>query len=939
MKKIYVLLTLVTLFAGNLYAQMAQLPQIAADTLTRVGRLDNGLTYYIRYNKYPEHVADFYIAQRVGSIQEEDSQRGLAHFLEHMAFNGSEHFKGNGIIDFTRGLGVAFGKDLNAYTGVEQTVYNICNVPTHRQTALDSCLLVLHDWSCGLSLLPEEIDKERGVVHGEWAARNSAMQRMFERNLPRLFPGSKYGERLPIGLMEVIDSFQPQTLRAYYEKWYHPENQAVIVIGDIDVEHTERMIKEMFGSIKAHANAAHVVSVPVPDNEQAIYITDKDKEMQYTVFELDMKTEPLPRELRNTQMAYVQQYMVSMINTMFNLRMNEQVREPDCPFLQLSLGYGAYSVAKTKETMTVTAVPKEGKEKETLAAVVKELRRAKEYGFTASEYVRAKDVFLSFKEKAYTNRDKRKNSEFYGKCLANYMQGAAMPDAETDYQLWQMMAQSISFEMINQAVKQCITIDSDKNLVLVCFAQEKDGREYLTETDMSNIIKEARTEELTAWVDNTKDEPLIKETPKAGKIVKEKKQEKLGYTELTLSNGARVCLKKTDFKDDEIILRGWAPGGTWQYGEEDYANVKLFYDVTETFGLSGFTNSELIKALAGKQCGLSVNMSNRYDNVNGNSTPKDVETMMQLLYLYFTVPEKDEKSFQTLMSTAEIFLKNRDLQPEAAFNDTIVNYMNCGNKRFASLQMDDLKEVSLDRCMEIEREHFSNVNNFVFTIIGNFDEQQMRQLVCQYVGSLPGKGKEVKTTDQRTLFDGTIVCDFNRKMESPKPCIMQGYKAETENTLRNRVLAKYVSEVLTAKLLKVVREDESAVYSISAGASINDEPEKSYVMMTLSAPVSTPEKVNLVLELVEKCIAEVAGGAEPAAVENVKSTLLKQADINARKNSSWQGYIESWYVNGLDLYTDYKKIVSEVTPEDVTAYLRDTILAGGNKLQVVMRPE
>ena len=938
MRKLFLLVAVAAVTVCGMHAQM--MPQITPDAQYRIGKLDNGLTYYIRHNEYPKDVADFYIAQRVGSIQEEDNQRGLAHFLEHMAFNGSTHFKGNGIIDFTRGLGVAFGRDMNAFTGVDKTVYNICNVPTTRQTALDSCLMVLQDWSCGLLLLPEEIDKERGVVHGEWTARNSPVQRMVERNLTKIFPNCKYGERLPIGLMEVVDSFTPSTLRAYYEKWYHPENQALIVIGNVDVDHTEKMIREMFGGIKAHANAAHVTPVPVPDNEQTIYITDKDKEMPYTVLEIEMKADPLPRELRQTQMTYLHQYLTSMICTMFGKRMSELVREPDCPFVQMSLGYGQYGgLASTKDAFVLTAVPKDNKDKETLAAAVRELRRIKLHGFTAGEYVRAKEEFLSGKEKAYTNRDKRKNNEFYSACLGNYIDGYAMPDAETTYQLWQAMAQSINLDIINQTIAQAITIDSDKNMMVLCLAQDKEGKENLNETDMKDIITTTRTEEVTAWVDNTKDEPLIKDMPKAGKIVKEKTLDTFGYTELTLSNGAKVCLKKTDFKDNEILLRGWARGGTWQYGEKDYTNTTLFHDITETFGLGNFSNSELEKALAGKQCSLSVSMDGRSNNVNGSSTPKDFETMMQLLYLYFTAPQKDEKTYNTLINMVETALKNRDLQPETALSDSIAYYYAQGNKRYANIKAEDLKNVSLDRSMEIMREQFTNANNFTFTITGNFDEQQARQLACLYIGSLPGKGKAVKTKDERTLFCGNVNCDFKRKMETPKPYMVQTYKGTVDNTLRNSILASFVSEVLTAKLLKVVREDSSAVYGISASASINAEPEKSYAILSISAPISTPEKTDMVLALTERCIKEVAEKADAESVENVRKNKLKQFDINLRNNGTWPDMLRTWYRYGIDPYTDFKKIVNDITTEDVSKFLREAIIASGDKLQVVMRPE
>ena len=935
---------IVALFAVVSYplAQMPTLPKLPTDPNTRIGKLDNGLTYYVRHNAYPEKVANFYIAQRVGSIQENDDQRGLAHFLEHMAFNGSTHFKGNEMIEYLRTLGVAFGADLNAYTSIEQTVYNIDNVPTARQTALDSCLLVLQDWSNGLSLLPEDIDKERGVIHGEWAMRNSAMQRLFENNLPAMYPNCKYGYRLPIGTMEVVDNFKPEVLRAYYEKWYHPENQAIIVIGDIDVDHTEKKIKELFSHIKAHANAAHVEPVPVPDNEEAIYIFDKDKEMQYTLMSIAMKSDALPKEMMNTQMEYMNDYLSTLVCMMFNSRMSEIAQNPDCPFVQLSMSYGGYCISTTKDAFDVTIVAKEGKSREALLAGVRELKRIKEHGFTGGEFVRAKEEFLSQREKAYSNRDKRKHTELYQQCVNNYLKGSAMPDPDIDYQLWQAIAQNIQLDVINQGLKESITINEDKNLVISCFAQEKEGAKYLTVEDMKAVVAEGRAQAVEAWVDNTKDEPLVDEKKmlKAGKIKSEKKNDVLGYTELTLSNGAKVILKKTDFKNDEILLRGWADGGKNLYGAADYSNLKLVDYVAGTFGLGNFTSNELEKALAGKQANVDVNLGNLvYNGVTGHSTPKDIETMMQLLYLYFTAPQKDEKAYNKLMQSLETSLKNRDLKPQVALSDSLTNGLYSNNPRFAPLTMADLPNVSLDRCLEIVKERFSNANGYTFTIIGNFDEATIRPLICKYIASLPGKGKAAKVTDVRTLFKGNVVKDFKRKMETPQPSIMQMFHAPVGYTLENCVLASYVGEVLSQMLLKDVREDAGAAYSCGAYLSLSGYKFGSEVIMQVYAPISKPEQVDLALDLINKDIEKLAQSADAEIVAKVKANMLKDADVNAKKNGYWAGVIDGYTKFGVDEMTDYKKVVEAVTPEKISAFLKNKVLVAGNKLTVVMRPE
>lgn len=920
-------------------SQAQQMPTLPNDPATRQGKLANGLTYYVRHNAYPEHIANFYIAQRVGSVQEEDSQRGLAHFLEHMAFNGSAHFKGNEMIEYLRTLGVAFGADLNAYTSIEQTVYNIDNVPTARTSALDSCLLILQDWSHGLLLLPEEIDKERGVIHGEWAMRNSAMQRLVEKNLPALYPGSRYGYRMPIGTMEVVDGFKPQELRAYYDKWYHPENQAIIVIGDIDVDRTEQKIKELFSGIKAAPTAAHVEPVAVPDNQEAILVFDKDPEMAYTVFSVNMKGSPLPRELRATPQAYAQQYMAQIVCQMFNSRMSELSQQPDCPFTQASLDHGSFLVSKAKDAFSADVVAKEGKDGQAFETLVRELCRARQYGFTATEYARAKSEFISQREKAYANRDKRKSKEYIAECVSHFLDGYAMPDADTDFQLWQMLAQQLPVDAINGALRETLRIDRDTNLVCYEFAQEKEGAQYFTAADMRQAIDRARAEKLTAWVDNVKDEPLIAKLPTPGKIKKETENKALGYTELTLSNGCRVVLKKTDYKDNEVLLSGYAAGGKSLYGPSDYASLRLFDYVASTFGLGNFTNNELDKAMAGKQAEADISLGQDWATVTGNAVPKDVETMLQLLYLRFTAPQKDEKAYAQLVGMLRTSLKNRNLQPTNEYSDSIQANLYSHNARFQNVTLSDLDHTSLDRVMQIARERFSSATPFTFTIVGNYDEKTIRQLVCQYIGALPSTKATVKPEETRTFFNGTRTCDFSRKMETPQPYISQFYVAPATLTLRNDILADYTSELLSMVLLKVVREEASCTYNIGAQVSMVNGPKGSSIVVAIQSPISKPELVDTALVLTERCIQDVMAKPDAEMVAKIKANFLKDHSVNLKKNQYWQGCITAFTKYGLDFHTAYASTVESIQPRDIAAFLRDNIMKAGNSLRVVMRPE
>ncbi|MDE6646211.1 MAG: insulinase family protein, partial [Prevotella sp.] len=609
----------------------------------------------------------------VGSIQEEESQSGHSHFWEHMAFNGSEHFKGNGIIDFTRSLGVEFGSDLNAYTSIDQTVYRVCNVPTKRATALDSCLLILKDWSNGLLLEADEIDKERDVIHNEWRLGEGPSQRMIQRALPKMYPGSKYGERLPIGLMSVVDSFRPQTLQAYYQKWYRPDNQAIIVVGDVDVDHIEAKIKELFSGIKVQADAPKVVAEPVPDNSEAIYIFEKDKEMQMSNVYVMMKHDATPEEEKSNMGYLVQDYAVSVISEMFNQRLTEMTQNADCPFFQAFAEDAQYFLSKTKDCFELIGVPKEGQEMATLQVLYREAKRAREFGFTATEYERAKANYLSGLEKRYTNRDKRKNSEFGDDYRDHYLTNDPIPPLETLYQTMQQLAPSIPVQAINQMLPELISV-TDSNLVVTVFAQEKEGKAYPTEQDMAAAIAAARAEKIEAYVDNVKDEPLLDAAKiKKGKIKKVVENKQLGYQELKLSNGATVILKKTDFKDDEVQMQAFSKGGKSLYGEADYTNLKVFDTAIGMSGLGSFSSTELQKALAGKEVNADISLGNTRQYLTAHSTPKDLETMFQMAYLYFTDIKKDEKQFQNLMTQLDMALKNKSLSPDAVFSDSVVN--------------------------------------------------------------------------------------------------------------------------------------------------------------------------------------------------------------------------------------------------------------------------
>ena len=935
LRKIFVAVALLT--AGFAMAQQ-QMPEIPVDNGVRIGKLDNGLTYYLRHNNFPEKKANFYIAQRVGSIQEDDSQQGLAHFLEHMAFNGSEHFPTGTMTEYLQSIGVQYGRSLNAYTSIDRTVYYIADVSTERQSALDSCVLVLRDWSSGITVTPEEIEKERDVIHNEYRMRNSASQRMLERALPQLFQGSKYGFRMPIGRMEIIDNFKPEELVAYYKKWYRPDNQALVIVGDIDVDYTENLIKKLFGDIVVPADAAKVIDEPVPDNEQAIYVAEKDKEQQYSIVMLSMKRDPVPAELKKTVAWLVADYLSDMVCSMLNARFSEIAQQPDCPFMLGQVQDGNFlQLARTKDALMLIGVAKEGKDIETLQAVAREAKRVKDFGFTATEYARAKADYLSALEKAYTNRDKRKNAEYANEYIENYLEQDPIPSLEDLYQTMNALSQQLPFEMVNQYAQQIITID-DKNLVVFNEEQEKDGKTYVAPEAMKKAVEGVRAETLTAWVDNVKQEPLIAELPAKGKIVKETENKTLGYKELTLSNGAKVVLKKTDFKDDQVMMQAEAKGGMSLFGKEDYVNLQIADVAVSYSGLGNFLKSELDKALAGKMASVRINVAEDRQYISGSSTPKDLETLFQLFYLTQTNVKKDEKSMATFINQMQTVLANKGLNHSMVYQDSVESVRYCGNKLFRVPDAEDIPNFDYERTLQILKQLYMGGGQFTYTVVGNFDEQQIRPLIEQYIASLPAGKAAAKGKDVRTYFKGNKTCNFSRKMETPQAQTTEIWLTDKmPYTLENKVMLSAASQILTRIYDRTIREEESAAYHVGAGGKLDTNGPKTVIMLTAEAPTN-PDKQKIARDLMLKYLTEATQKISDTDLNTVKEIMLKQAEDAKRENGHWMDVLTEWTAEGVDLQTKYVDTVKALTAEKIQKFLGD-LIAAGNHASIVMMPE
>lgn len=936
------LLTVVTLLTLYFTATAQGFAPTPIDPDTRIGHLDNGLTYYIRHNEKPENQACFYIAQKVGSMQEEENQRGLAHFLEHMAFNGSQHYPDKRLIEMLKENGVSFGRELNAYTSFDETVYNIDNVPTNKNNWLiDSCLMVLSDWSGALTLADNEIDNERGVIHSEWRMSTGAWYRMMERCIEKLFPGSKYGRRMPIGLMDVVDNFPYQVLKDYYRTWYHPTNQAIIVVGDVNVDDIENKIKQYFSHFTNPEGAPALVAFPVPDNDEAIFVSEKDKEQTRNTISVNFKSDVWPDSLKNTIEYFATQEIQDIINNMAASRFTEIVQNPDAPFSSADAYYYNYIVAKTKNAFSFEGVAKNGKEYETLKSLFREAMRIKKYGFTAGEFERAKMAELSRGEKLYTNRTKQTNGYYIQKCIEHFLNSEPMMSIEQAYALEQNVLQQIDLNTVNTMAQSLIS-DSDTNLVVVSLAQEKDGASYITEDQMRQAISEVRAEDIKPFVDNAKDEPLlILPDPKSLKTKSSSIDQELGIKTIVLQNGATVILKPTDFKDDEIIFRAARFGGTSNFEAEDDIKFRYSDNVINSNGLGDFSSIEIIKAMQGKQCNVNTRISLTTEELTGHSTPADIETMLQMAYLYLMQPGSDQKAFDTYKSMMLVEVANRMANPTATLSDTITYALYNNSPRSKTYTVADVKAMDFDALTQSYKQRFANPASMKFFFIGNFKEETLLPLIIKYIGALP---KASGTTSFRPntlpLAKGNSLIRFEKEMQTPQSFVIDYIHRETDFTLRNKAVAELAAEILKTMFFNIIREEKAIAYSANCSSSFSpaETPGKAEDILIFQCPVK-PEYADLAYRTMYDIARNIAdNGFDIQELEKAREYFLKHHQEILKTNNYWENVLVGKYIYSVDYYTGYDATYRSVSASDIRDYIREMI-NNANHFDFIMIPK
>ena len=908
-----------------------QLPPIPVDPNVRIGKLDNGLTYYIRKNALPENRADFYIAQKVGSIQEEDNQRGLAHFLEHMCFNGTTHFPGDALKQYLERIGVKFGENLNAYTSVDETVYNISNVPVTTPGAIDSCLLILHDWSNDLTLDPKEIDKERGVINEEWRTRMSAMQRMQEKVLPQMFVGTKYANCFPIGTMDVVMNFKYQTLRDYYEKWYRPDLQGIVVVGDIDVDAIESKIKTMFADVPAQPNAAERVYYPVNDNKEPIIIIEQDKEQPHIQALIFNKHEATPNDQKGNLGYLVQYYATNLVSYMLNARLNELTQTANPPFIYAATYDGDFFVAKTKDAFTGVVVCKEGAVEDGIASTLREIERARQFGFTETEYNRARTEYLRHLESAYNERDKRKNVEYVNEYVRHFLDNEPIPGIENEYTMINQIAPSIPVAALNEMIKELIT---DDNQVITIFGPEKEGIQMPTKDAILKTLKDVKAEKLTAYVDKVSDEPLMAEKPKGGKIVAEKENPLFGTTELTLSNGVKVILKKTDFKADEIRMKGVSLGGSSIFPDSEIINIQSL-DAVGVGGLGNFSAVDLEKVLAGKKASVNYGIGSLTETVNGNCSPKDLETMLQLTYLTFTAPRKDDDAFASYKNRSKASLQNQELNPNVAFSDSIQATIYMHHPRAIQMKADMIDKIDYDKLMEMYKDRYKDASDFTFILVGNIDIAKDKELIAEYLGALPATNRKETFRDTKMeMRKGVYKNEFIRQQETPKASVLVLYNGDCKYNQKNDILMSMTSQILDLVYTEKVREDEGGTYGVYVGGNLNKYPKETAYLQIIfdTAPEKKDKLMKIIFAEAENLAKE---GPSEANLNKVKEYMLKKHKENLKENGYWLGNIDEYVFTGVNMMKDYETLVNSITAKEIQKFAND-LFKQKNEVEVSM---
>ncbi len=905
---------------------------LAIDPNVRIGKLDNGLVYYIRKNEKPEKRVELRLAVNAGSILESDAQQGLAHFMEHMNFNGTKTFPKNELIDFLQKTGVRFGADINAYTGFDETVYMV-QLPTDDSVLVEKGYQVLEDWAHNALLDNKEIDKERGIIVEEWRLGLGAQDRMLKKVFPIAFKGSKYADRIPIGKVEVIENFRHDTLKEFYHDWYRPDLMAVVVVGDVDPDQAEARIKAHFSGIKNPEGEKSRVVYDLPDNKDPLIAIATDKEATSNIVLVFYKH---PVKIEKNLGDYRDKVLSELYTGMLDQRFGEISQKPQAPYVGAGSGYGRF-LARSKESFILSAMSKENQIDKSLVSLLEENERVRRYGFTPTEFERQKEELLSQYEKAAKEFDKTESANLCGDYVNNFLSQDPIPGPQKEFKYLKNLLPGITLEEVNALAKTYIT---DDNVAVIVMAPEKDNVKVPTEDEILGIIKESKSAEVQPYVDTYKEQPLISGEMKKGTITGRQENKDLGFTEVTLSNGVIVVLKPTNFKNDEILVSAYSPGGNSLYSDKDFMSANYAATIVDRSGAGEFDNVALEKKLKGKNLQISPYIDDVREGFSGNSTPKDFETLMQLVYLYFEGPRKDTTAFAAFMSQMENQMKFMKSSPIYTFYDTLFKTSFPNYKRLVIFpSVAQLEEVNLDRAFNIYKDRFADAGDFKFFLVGNFEIDSILPEVEEYFGSLPGTKRNETWQDKSPKFaSGVTNLTFNKGTDpqSMVGIVMAGDLQWNENNL---LYLKMLNEILSIKLVEVIREKLSGVYSPQVMINWDQYPKPTYQLLIMfgCSPKTTDKLTKAVFGIIKKIRSN---GPTEVDLGKAKESLIRQRETDLQKNEFWLRKLESIYYNHDTPANvlNFKDRVNAVTGKDLKA-TADKYLDPEHYVRVVLMPE
>jgi zinc protease len=935
-KKVFAVFTIfmLCLFAVVSMAQDKADSKLPIDPKVKVGKLDNGLTYYIRQNKKPENKVELRLVVNAGSINEDDDQQGLAHFTEHMAFNGSANFEKNDIVSFLQSIGVEFGADLNAYTGFDETVY-ILPIPTEKKENVEKAFQILEDWAGAVGFDPGEIEKECGVVLEEERSGRGAEERMFRLTYPKMLEGSKYADRLPIGKVEVLKTFKPEVIRRFYKDWYRPNLMAVVVVGDIDTAEAERLVKQHFSDLKNPANPRPRELADVPGRTKSEGLVVTDKEATHHLVDINYPYKPLKE--KNTLAAYREFLIRNLFSAMLSQRMQELMQKEEPPFLYAANTFG--SLARGYESYNAYAYLAKGGVEPAVMALVAENERARKFGFTEAELDRTKKMMLKSIERAYNEREKTESATLAAEYIRHFLEEEPIPGIENEYKYYQRFLDEIKLEELNKYVSATIPSESEPKLVIFT-GPEKADFEIPTKEELLAITQRAYQQEVTPYEEKEIASALMEEKPKAGKITGEKKNESLGITELTLSNGVKVMVKSTDFKNDQVVLTASRHGGQFLFEPSDRYNAEYAATIVGQMGVGNFSPIDIRKVLAGKNASVTPSFGSISEGINGQSSAVDVETMLQLVHLYFTAPRKDTELFKSFVAKQQAMYQNMAADPQYTFQSIMLETLYKDHPWAPRLpKPETFSMINVDRALDIYRDRFSNAQGFTFVLVGKIDLTELKPLLETYLASLPSTGNTQTFKDVGLRpAKGPLKKEVNKGTE-PKSLIRMFWNGETKYNEDEQMKIQALVEVMNIKLIETLREDMSGIYGGGMYGSLNKYPYSNY-SFGISIPCG-PENVD---KLIAATLAEIdkvkSAGPSKTDLDKVKETWKQQYLVNIKDNNFWARHLIQSIQNGTDpqRILTYEKRLAALTPQDVQAIAKK-YLDMNNYVQFVLNPE